>query len=92
MEKKRVFHVTRSTKTGKTVNVGDFDTVTQAQEAMLEHYNKTPKRGKFWYIISEEELEEIGGVVFRKFCTVLSGGDKPYFKRFMSDELKALAG
>ena len=33
MEDKRVFHVTRSTKTGKTVNVGDFDTVEQAHEA-----------------------------------------------------------
>ncbi len=92
MENKKVFHVFRSTKTGKTVNVGDFDTVEQAREAMMEHYKKTPKHGKFWYSISEEELKEINGVVFREFCMVLSGGDKPYFKRFTADELKVLAG
>lgn len=30
----RIFNVSRSTKTGKTVNVGDFPTVEQAQAAM----------------------------------------------------------
>lgn len=34
----RIFNVSRSTKTGKTVNVGDFPTVEQAQAAMLSHY------------------------------------------------------
>lgn len=92
MESKRVFHVCRSTNTGKTVDVGDFDTVEQAQEAMLKHYKETPKRGKFWYSISEEELKEINGVVFREFGMVLFGDNKPYFKRFMADELKSLAG
>lgn len=89
--KRRVFHVVRSTKTGKTVNVGDFDTVEQAHEAMLKHYKETPKRGQFCYRISEEELEEIDGVMFRSFCLVLSGGNKPYNKRFDSAELKMLA-
>lgn len=56
----------RSTKTGKTVNVGDFPTVEQAQAAMLSHYKVTPKRGDFRYRIFEEELEEINGVTFRK--------------------------
>ena len=65
---KTVFHVARSTKTGKTVNVGDFDTQVQAQAAMLEHFNATPKRGKFWYSISEDTLKEIGGVMFRETC------------------------
>lgn len=88
---KIVFHVSRATKTSKAVNVGDFDTVSQAQDAMLEHYKKTPKRGKSWYNISEEELKEINGVVFREFCTVLSDGNNPYFKRFTADELKAMA-
>lgn len=41
----RIFNVSRSTKTGKTVNVGDFPTVEQAQAAMLSHYKATPKRG-----------------------------------------------
>lgn len=50
----RIFNVSRSTKTGKTVNVGDF------------------------------------GVTFRKFCLVLSGGNKPYSKSYTPAELKAL--
>lgn len=45
----RIFNVSRSTKTGKTVNVGDFPTVEQAQAAMLSHYKATPKRGDFRY-------------------------------------------
>ena len=53
----RIFNVSRSTKTGKTVNVGDFPTVEQAQAAMLSHYKATPKRGDFRYRIFEEELE-----------------------------------
>lgn len=52
----RIFNVSRSTKTGKTV----------------------------------EELEEINGVTFRKFCLVLSGGNKPYSKSYTPAELKAL--
>ncbi len=92
MENKKVFHVTRSTKTGKTVDVGDFDTVEQAHEAMLKHYKETPKRGKFWYTIGQEELEDVGGVVYRKISVILYGDDRPYRKRFMPDELKALVG
>lgn len=91
MESKTVFHVSRSTKTGKTTNVGDFDTVEQAREAMLEHYRKTPKRGQFWYTITQEDLDEIRGIVFRTLCLALSGEDKPYYGRFMADELKSLA-
>ena len=86
----RIFNVSRSTKTGKTVNVGDFPTVEQAQAAMLSHYKVTPKRGDFRYRIFEEELEEINGVTFRKFCLVLSGGNKPYSKSYTTAELKAL--
>ena len=92
MGKQKVFHVARATKTGKTVNIGDFDTVEQAHAAMLAHYSATPKRGQFYYRISEEELEEIGGVKLRRFCMVLTGGDKPYNKRFDGAELKAMAG
>lgn len=86
----RIFNVSRSTKTGKTVNVGDFPTVEQAQAAMLSHYKATPKRGDFRYRIFEEELEEINGVTFRKFCLVLSGGNKPYSKSYTPAELKSL--
>lgn len=92
MESKKVFHVTRATKTGKSVDVGDFDTVEKAHAAMLKHYKETPKRGNFYYRISEEELEEINGVVYRKFCMVLCGGGSPYNKRFTRDDLKKLTG
>lgn len=88
---KKVFHVTRSTKTGKPVDIGDFSTVEQAQEAMLKHYKETPKRGHFWYRISEEELKEINGVEYRQFCMVIVGGNRPYNRRFDGNELKELA-
>ena len=85
--RKTVFHVSRATKTGRTVNVGDYDTKVQSLAAMPAHYKATPKRGKFWYTISEDTLREIGGVIFRKTCLV--GGT--YYKKFMPDELKKLA-
>ncbi len=88
---KKVFHVSRFTKTGKGTSVGDFDTVEQAKAAMLEHYKSTPKRGRFGYSITEEEIEEINGYAYRTFSMVISGGNRPYYKRFMADELKALA-
>lgn len=93
MKGKTVFSVSRSTKTSKTTSIGDFDTVEQAQEAMLEHYRKTPKRGQlFWYTIAESVLEEVGGVVFRTISVNLGGSKDLYYKRFRADELKALAG
>ncbi len=86
---KTVFHVSRSSKTGKTVNVGDFDTLDAAREAMLSHYKATPKRGIFYYRISEDELEEIGGVMMRRTCLVISGRG-PYNKKFTAEELKQM--
>ena len=59
----------------------------EAQEAMLAHYKSTPKRGKFWYAISEDNLREIDGVVFRETCY----DGQTYHKTFQMDELKALA-
>lgn len=92
MENKTVFSVSRSTKTGRPVNIGDFDTVERAQEAMLEHYRNTPKRGQFWYTIAESVLKEVGGTVFRTISVNLGGSKGPYYKMFRADELKALAG
>lgn len=87
--KKTVFHVSRATKTGKRVNVGDFDTLAEARTAMLAHFNATPKRGKFYYSISEDTLKEIGGVLFRETCLCI-GGNGPYRKTFLPDELKKM--
>lgn len=87
-----VFNVSRTTKTGKTVNIGDFDTVAQAQAAMMDHYNATPKRGKFRYCIREDELEMIDGIMFRRTCLVINGDSKPYYKSYTPEELKELAG
>lgn len=83
---KTVFHVYRANKSRKVVVIGDFDTLESAREAMLEHYRNTPKRGQFWYVISEDNLREIDGVVFRETC---------YFngschKTFKAEELKAI--
>lgn len=86
-----VFNVRRSTATGKSVNVGDFKTLEEAEAAMKKHYTETPKRGKFYYVISEEELEDIGGVIVRKFCTALYGdGKRNYYKKYSAEELKAI--
>jgi len=85
-----IFNVRRSTATGKSANVGDFKTLEEAETAMKKHYQATPKRGQFYYVISEEELEEIGGVIMRKFCITLSGdGHRPYYKKYTAEELKA---
>lgn len=83
---KKVFHAYRSNKSHKTTVVGDFDTLEAAQEAMLEHYRNTPKRGQFWYVISEDNLREIDGVVFRETC-YFNGS---YHKTFKVEELKVM--
>jgi hypothetical protein len=86
-----VFNVRRSTATGKSQNIGDYKTLEEAEAAMKKHYTETPKRGKFHYVISEDELEDVGGVIFRKFCLVLSGdGHRSYYKKYTAEELKAI--
>jgi hypothetical protein len=84
-----IFHVSRRTATGKSQNIGDFKTLPEAETAMLKHYTETPKRGKFEYVIAEEELEDIGGVIFRKFCmTLYVDGKRNYYKKYSAEELK----
>jgi hypothetical protein len=86
-----VFNVSRRTATGKSANVGDFKTLEEAETAMKKHYTETPKRGKIYYVISEEELEDIGGVIIRKFCMALYGdGKRNYYKKYSAEELKAI--
>lgn len=86
-----VYNVQRVPKTATATNVGDFQTLEEAKTAMLEHFKKTPKRGSFFYRISEAELEDFDGVIMRKFCLVLSVGNGSYYKLFSMEELKALA-
>lgn len=86
----KVFNVQRVHKTAKNVTVGDFDTLEQAKAAMLDHYKTNAKRGNFFYRISEEELEDIGGTVMRRFTISLAGEDGPYYKKFSMDELKEM--
>lgn len=47
----RIFNVSRSTKTGKTVNVGDFPTVEQAQAAIFVVLSSLSIRSpaRMWY-------------------------------------------
>ena len=79
-----VFNVRRSTATGKSQNIGDFKTVEEATEAMKNHYRETPKRGKFKYIIMEEQLEKIGSTIYRSFTMF----GKRYYKKYTAEELK----
>ncbi len=82
-----VYTVTRRTKT-KTVVVGSYDTRAEAKTAMVKHFNSTPKRGKFSYSIAEEELREIGGVMFRSYT---SGRPYSRYTREMLEVMRCTA-
>lgn len=58
--------VVRCNKT-KSVGVGGYDTEDDAKAAMIEHFRRTPKRGNFYYRITQEMLREIDSVMFREF-------------------------
>ena len=60
-----VYVVVRYTKT-KSVAVGGYDTEDDAKAAMIEHFRITPKRGNFYYRITQERLREIDGIMFRE--------------------------
>ncbi len=60
-----VYVVARYTKT-KSVAVGGYDTEDDAKAAMIEHFRRTPKRGNFYYRITQERLREIDGIMFRE--------------------------
>ena len=60
-----VYVVGRYTKT-KSVAVGGYDTEDDAKAAMIEHFRRTPKRGNFYYRITQERLREIDGIMFRE--------------------------
>ena len=83
----RVFNVSRVPKTARCINVGDFETLELAEKAMVVHYKNSPKRGKFYYNISEDELEDFNGVAMRRTTLCLTSGG-PYYKRYDQDELK----
>lgn len=61
---KMVYTVRKCNKTKSTV-VGNFETLADAEAAMVEHYRNTPKRGIFYYSIWREGLEVIGDVTYR---------------------------
>lgn len=88
----KVFNVSRIPKTAKAVNIGDFETLEQAEKAMMEHFNSTPKRGEFYYTIREDELKDIGGTIMRMFSITLSGGAGSYYKKYFPAELKEMGG
>lgn len=93
MDKRTVYTVVRHTKTTKSTRVGDYGNAEEAKTAMVEHYKTTPKRGDFYYCISQEDLEDIGGVTFRKITLVLNNdGSRNYFARFDRDKLKQMIG
>lgn len=88
--RKIIYNVTRSTSAGKHVNVGDFDSIQAARAAMIEHYRHTPKRGKFAYTITQQELQDIGGQLMRVQYFVLCGENKAYYRKYLAAELGAM--
>ena len=81
-----VFNVRRDTSTTHA-KIGDFKTLEEAKSAMLAHYNSNPKRGNISYRISEDELVETEGIVYRKTSIDLCGSG-PYYKKFSAKELE----
>lgn len=82
-----VFNVYKRFATAKSIEVGDFKTKEEAIEAMINHYKTNAKRGNFAYVISQCELEEMSGFVFRKTTLSLCGTDKHFYHKYSKDEL-----
>lgn len=82
-----VFNVCKRFTTAKTVQIGDFKTKEEAISAMLEHYRTNAKRGNFSYVVSQCELEEIDGTVFRRTTLSLCGADNRFYKKYGKEEL-----
>lgn len=61
-----VYVVVRYTES-KSVEIGSYDTAGAAKTAMIEHFRRTPKRGNFYYRITQEGVREINGISFREF-------------------------
>ena len=80
-----VYNVRRKSAT-KSTSVGDYNTLSEARAAMLEHYTVTPKRGKFEYIINEEKLYDIDGI---KMFEISLLGEGAFYKRYTRSELDA---
>lgn len=85
-----VFNVYKRFVTAKSVEVGDFETKEEAINAMIEHYKSNAKRGNFAYVISQCELEEINGVIFRKTTISLCGTDKKFYHSYTKEELATM--
>ena len=87
---KTVYNVRRIGVT-KTITVGDYLSLEEAERNMVNHYNTTPKRGRFDYCIMEEELWNYDGVVAKEFSSSLSGRGKcNFYKRYTMQEIELL--
>lgn len=78
-----VYVVVRYTKS-KSVEIGSYDTEEAAKTAMVEHFRRTPKRGSFYYRITQEGVYEINGISFREFDS-----SRPSWK-YMREMLEAM--
>lgn len=85
-----VYNVARVPKTSSSINVGDFETLQQAEDAMCHHFNTTPKRGSFYYRISQDDIENVGGVIMRSFTVRLSNGAGSYYKKYSPAEITCI--
>ena len=85
-----VYNVRKGFSTAKSIQVGEYKTADEAINAMLEHYKTNPKRGNFTYTISDSELREIGGIVYRTSILSLCEADKQFYHKYNKIELDAM--
>lgn len=85
-----VFSVTRCTSTTSN-DVGDFNTFDEAKAQMVKHFQSNAKRGNISYTISENQLENCNGAIFRLFTVNLSGnGKRAIYKKYSRSELETM--
>lgn len=84
----KVYNVRKNTST-TAVGIGDYQTLEEAEAAMLEHFRTNPKRGNISYRICEEEICEIDGGRYRSQTFAISGGGSSFYKRYIAKELYA---
>jgi len=77
------FWVNRVSKTKGRVEVGTYDTKSEAEIAMAYHFFSSSKRGKFCYVIEAVQLVEVGGVTM----IAREIGTSKYRREYSKEEL-----
>lgn len=87
-----VFNLTKHFASKPYEALGDFETVDQAKEKMLEHFVSSSKRGKYYYSITElgKTTSPDGYSLYTRILELTNDGPRQYDKDFYPEELKAL--